>query len=147
MFDDITDAISKISPTLGAGLAGPAGAIIGALIGNALKVDTLDSKKIADKLKEPESIDKLKELELKLADLQDAREEASKETGINKLTRPFLALLSMLALLIDLIAMNFSTSNLVQQVLLIMLIFIIWDIRQIYKFYFGSGENIPFIKK
>lgn len=145
MFDELINVISKASPVLGSALAGPAGAIVGALISNAVGVDVSDPKGVEQKLKDPAVMDKLRELELQLADLKDAREEASKETGLVKLTRPFLAILSMIAILTDLFMINHVNNQLAQQVLIVMLIFLVWDIRQIYKFYFGSGETIPFL--
>lgn len=144
MFDELINVITKVSPALGSALGGPAGAIVGALIGNAIDVDITDPKSIAEKLKDPAIMDKLKVLEMKLADLQDARQEANKETGVVKLTRPLLALMSMIAVLADIFMINYVTNQIVQQVLIVMFIVLVWDIRQIYKFYFGSGENLPF---
>jgi len=144
MMTEFADAISKISPTLGAALGGPAGALVGAMISKSFGTETTDPQKIIDKLQDPANADKLKELEIKLTDLQDAREEANKEVGAVKLTRPFLAIAAMGAVFVDLYMINYVQSDIVQEILVIMLVVLVWDIRQIYKFYFGSGENLPF---
>lgn len=148
----IVEAISKISPVLGAALGGPLGGIVGTLISSTLGgVNMQDVNKVLDTLRtNPDATQKLKELELQIGDLQSARGEASKETGAYRLVRPILALVAMLAIVADIIAIQYTTNAMVSQILTIMLVALVWDIRQIYKFYFGSGDDLPnlsFMKK
>lgn len=135
--------ISKVSPFLGSALAGPAGGIVGSLISNALGVDMNKHDEVARKLEDPLCIAKLKEIELQFSDLQNARLEASKDQGYLKLVRPILALFSMLAIFADIYAIEYTTNGVLEQILVVMLVVLVWDVRQIYKFYFGSGEEIP----
>lgn len=141
----IIEIISKISPFLGSMLGGPIGGIVGSLISNALGgIDMSDPSKVIDAIKnDPDAERKLKELELQLKDLQGAREQSNSETGALRFTRPLLAMIAMIAIVIDLYAIQNVDNQIVQQVLIVMLVMIVWDIRQIYKFYFGSGDSLP----
>ncbi len=94
-------------------------------------------------LEDPAMVSKLKELELQVNDLQNARNEASKETGAYRLVRPILALFAMLAIFTDVILINYVTDRVVNEILIIMLVSLVWDVRQIYTFYFGKGEEAP----
>lgn len=135
--------ISKVSPILGSALAGPAGGIVGSLISSALGVDMNNKDDVAKKLDDPECVAKLKEVELQFSDLQNARLEASKDQGYLKLVRPLLALFSMLAIFADIWAIEYTTNEILEQILIVMLVILVWDVRQIYKFYFGSGDDVP----
>lgn len=139
----LIDVISKISPFLGSMLGGPMGGIVGTLVSKTLGgIDMSDPAKVVDAIKnDPDSERKLKELELQLKDLQDARDNANKQTGINKLMTPILALASMVAIVFDIFAIEYVQNQVVQQILIVMLIFLVWDVRQIYKFYFGSNNE------
>lgn len=144
----IIELISKIAPTLGKALGEPLG--VGNLISTALGgVDMSNTEEVKKALESPDAVGKLKELELQLTDLQNARLVAQKDTGALKLIRPFLALLAMCALVADIYAIQYVTDKMLNEILIMMLVFLIWDIRQIYKFYFGSSEDLPnpFIKK
>lgn len=144
----VIELISKIAPKLGNILGEPLG--VGNLISTALGgVDMSNTEEVKKALESPDAVGKLKELELQLTDLQNARLVAQKDTGALKLIRPFLALLAMCALVADIYAIQYVTDKMLNEILIMMLVFLIWDIRQIYKFYFGSSEDLPnpFIKK
>jgi hypothetical protein len=51
----------------------------------------------------------------------------------------------MLAIFADIYAIDYTDNAMLNQVLIIMLVVLVWDIRQIYKFYFGSSEDIPYM--
>lgn len=93
--------------------------------------------------------DKLRDLEMQLTDLQNARLSAEKDQGAQRLVRPFLALLAMIAVFLDILAIQYVTDKMLNEILIMMLVFLVWDIRQIYKFYFGSSDDLPnpFMKK
>lgn len=140
----IVTAISRISPVLGSALGGPLGSVVGSLISSVLGgVDMQNSDIVSQALNNPEAIKKIKELELQFTDLQNARLEASKETGTIRFVRPILAIVSMFAIVADIIAIEYTTNEILSQVLIIMLVILVWDVRQIYKFYFGSGDDLP----
>lgn len=144
IYSSIIPIISKVSPVLGSALGGPAGALVGSLISSTLGVDMNKPEEILNKLdSDPSSLDKLKELELQLKDLQDARTEASKEVGALRFVRPMLAGLAMVAIFADVLLINYVEDYVVNQILIVMLVSLVWDVRQIYKFYFGSGEEVP----
>lgn len=139
----IVSIISKVSPGLGAALGGPAGGVVGTLISTALGVDMNNTDALLKKLTDDpqDSAEKLKKLELQISDLQQARDFALKAEGTQKLVRPFLAFLAMLAVFIDIIAMQYITNPVVDQILIVLAVFLVWDIRQIYNFYFGKGDD------
>ena len=140
----IINAICKVSPILGTALGGPVGSIVGSLISSVLGgVDMQDSGQVVKVLNDPDSIKKLKELELQFSDLQNARLEAAKETGYLRFVRPLLAIFSMFAICGDIIAIEYTTNEMLSQILVIMLVILVWDVRQIYRFYFGSGDDLP----
>lgn len=140
----IIEIVSKVAPVLGTALVGPAGALIGGLISATLGVDMNKPDDVIKKIEDdPSSIDKLKEIEIQVTDIQNARMEASKETGFGKIVRPFLALFAMIAIFTDIFLIDYVENQTVQQILIVMLVFLVWDVRQIYKFYFGSGEDLP----
>ncbi len=144
----VIELISKISPKLANILGEPLG--VGNLISTALGgVDMSNTEEVKTALESPDAVGKLKELELQLTDLQNARLVAQKDTGGLKLIRPFLALLAMCALVGDIYAIQYVTDKMLNEILIMMLVFLVWDIRQIYKFYFGSSEDLPnpFLKK
>lgn len=147
----IIDIIKSVSPALGTALGGPLGGIVGSLISSKLGIiDMNNTTQVSDALLKPDSQSKLKELELQLTDLQNARLQANKDEGWQKLVRPLLALFAMIAVFGDVVLIEYVTNSLVQQILVMMLVILVWDIRQIYKFYFGSSDdlpNFPFIKK
>lgn len=144
IYSALVPIISKVSPVLGSALGGPAGALVGSLISSTLGVDMNKPEEILKKLEsDPSALDKLKELELQLKDLQDARSEASKETGALRFVRPALALFAMIAIFADVLLINYVEDYVVNQILIVMLVSLVWDVRQIYKFYFGSGEEVP----
>ncbi len=133
-----------MSPFIGNLLGGPVGGVVGDLVSTALggaNMDDLDS--VASALERPGVIDKLKELELQLNDLQNARLAAQKDTGVLRFQRLFLALLAMGALVADVYAIQYVTDKMLNEILIMMLVFLVWDIRQIYKFYFGTSEDLP----
>jgi len=140
----IIELISKTSPVLGTALGGPVGAIVGDLISSALGgVDMSNMESVKKALEESDTKDKLRDLEMQLTDLQNARLSAEKDIGAQKLVRPFLALLAMFAVFVDILAIQYVTDKMLNEILIMMLVFLIWDIRQIYKFYFGSSEDLP----
>ena len=102
-----------------------------------------DSDRVSSALSWSGNVDKLKELELQLKDVQNARQIAGKESGSIKWVRPFLALLAMGALMADIYAIQYVTDKMLSQILITMLVVLAWDIRQIYKFYFGSSDDPP----
>lgn len=140
----VINIVSKVSPFIGNLLGGPVGGVVGDLVSTALggaNMDDLDS--VASALERPGVIDKLKELELQLNDLQNARLAAQKDTGVLRFQRLFLALLAMGALVADVYAIQYVTDKMLNEILIMMLVFLVWDIRQIYKFYFGTSEDLP----
>lgn len=140
----IVELISKTSPALGSALGGPVGGIVGSLISTALGgVDMADTESMVKALESKDSQNKLRDLEMQLTDLQNARLSAEKEQGAQRLVRPFLALLAMVAVFVDILAIQYVTDKMLNEILIIMLVFLIWDIRQIYKFYFGSSDDLP----
>jgi hypothetical protein len=143
IYSALIPIISKVSPVLGSALGGPAGALVGSLISSTLGVDMSKPEELLSKLSEPGALDKLKELDLQLKDLQDARSEASKEVGALRFVRPVLALFAMLAIFADVLLINYVEDYVVNQILIVMLVSLVWDVRQIYKFYFGNGEEVP----
>lgn len=147
----IVDLISKASPILGTFLGGPLGSVVGSLISSILGgVDMQDAHKVTQVLQDPAAIQKLKSFELQLTDLQNARAQDSNEKGLYKLIRPLLALAAMFAIMFDVYAIEFVKNEVVKDVLVIMLVILVYDIRQIYKFYFGSSDDLPdlsFLKK
>lgn len=145
--DSLIDIISKSAPILGSALGGPAGGIIGSLISSSLGIDINKPEEVAKKIEsDPSFVEKLKELEMHINDLQNARLEAGKDTGYYKLVRPLLALVAMLAIFIDIMLITYVVNDsLVEQVLILLAVFLVWDVRQIYRFYFGNGDdNTPF---
>jgi hypothetical protein len=144
----IVDLISKASPAIGAMLGGPTGGLVGNLVSTALGGVSMDDLEgVSDALSKPESLDKLKELELQFKDLQDARAIAGKETGALRYQRLFLVVLAMGALVADIYAIQYVTDKMLNEILIMMLVFLIWDIRQMYKFYFGTSDDMPrFVK-
>src|SRR5579863_6794340 len=95
----IVNAISSISPILGAALTGPLSVIAGRLISSTLGgVDMQDSDDVKEKLKDNASVRKLKELELQFSDIQNARATASQQQGFNKYVYFFLAIIAHLAI-------------------------------------------------
>lgn len=143
IYSTLIPIISKVSPVLGSALGGPAGALVGSLISSTLGVDMSKPEDLISKLTEPSSVDKLKDLELQLKDLQDARSIASKDTGALRFVRPVLALFAMVAIFADILLINYVEDYVVNQILIVLLVSLVWDVRQIYKFYFGSGEEVP----
>ena len=141
----VSSIISKVAPALGGALAGPAGGFVGSLISSVLGVDMSKPDEVEKKIQEdPDCVVKLKELELQLADLQSARAEASKETGYLRLIRPFLAIAAMMAIFIDIVLIKYIVDDdIVKQILIVMMVCLVWDVRQIYKFYFGSDSDVP----
>lgn len=142
---DIVSIISKVAPALGSALGGPAGGFIGSLISNAIGVDMSKPEEVAKKIdSDPQCSVKLKELELNLSDLQMARTEASKETGYYRLVRPILACAAMFAVFANILILKYLVDDeIVRDILIVMMVFLVWDIRQIYKFYFGSEGEVP----
>jgi hypothetical protein len=136
----LIDIISKVVPSLGS--------TIGNLISSKLGgVDMSNLDEVAKALEHPESQEKLKELELQLSDLKNARETSLKESPIPRLV---LAIAAMFAVFADIIAIQYVTDKMLNEILIMMLVWLIWDIRQVYKFYFGSSgdaPSFPFIKK
>lgn len=146
----LVEMISKNTPILGAALGGPVGSAVGSLISTVLGgIDMSNTEQVQKALDSPAVAQKLKDLELQFNDLQNARVIAQKDTGGLKLVRPFLALLAMCALVADIYAIQYVTDKMLSEILVMMLVFLVWDIRQIYKFYFGSSDDLPhpFIKK
>lgn len=141
--DVLVSIISKVSPVLGTALGGPAGGLVGSLISGALGVDMNKTDEVVKALEDPIMVSKLKELELQMNDLQNARSEASKETGGLRFVRPILAIVAMFAIFADVILINHVTDRVVNEILIIMLVSLVWDVRQIYSFYFGKGEEVP----
>jgi len=139
--DSIANIISKVSPVLGSALGGPAGGLIGSLISNVLGVDMNDHKEVEKKLEDPECVARLKELELQLNDLHDARQAASNETGALRYMRPFLVLIAFLSLFADILLIMYVDNDIIKQILLAFTGILILDIRQIYKMYFGSWDD------
>lgn len=147
---NLIEMVSKHTPFLGSALGSPIGSVVGNLISSLLGgVDMSNTEQVKKALDNPAFVEKLKELELQLTDLQNARLIAQRDTGGLKLIRPFLAVLAMIALVADIYAINYVTDKMLSEILIMMLVFLVWDIRQIYKFYFGSADDLPnpFIKK
>ena len=63
-FQAIADIIGKSAPLLGTALLGPAGGVVGALIGKALGVDAKDSNALMAAVSSPDAAVALKKLEL-----------------------------------------------------------------------------------
>ena len=136
----LIDIITKVAPSLG----GSIGNLISSTLGG---VDMSDVNEVKKALEQPDSQEKLKELELQLNDLQNARETAAKESPIPRL---LLAVVAHIAVVGDIFAIQYVTDKMLNEILIMMLVFLIWDIRQVYKFYFGSSGDLPaftFLKK
>ena len=136
----VIEILSKVAPSL----ANTIDHLISSSLGG---VDMKDSYEVAKALDSPESQMNLKELELQLNDLKNARETASKESPIPRLV---LAIAAMFAVFADIIAIQYVTDKMLNEILIMMLVWLIWDIRQVYKFYFGSSSDaptFPFMKK
>jgi|HubBroStandDraft_5_1064220.scaffolds.fasta_scaffold20468_5 hypothetical protein len=136
----LIDIITKVAPTLG----GSIGNLISSTLGG---VDMSNVNEVQKALEQPASQEKLKELELQLNDLQNARANASKESPIPRL---LLAVAAHIALFADIYFIEHVHNELLQQLLLMMMCILIWDIRQVFKFYFGSSSDLPsfpFMKK
>ncbi len=142
---DIISIISKVSPVLGSAMGAPGGGIVGLLISKVLGVDMKDPELLKKKIDDdPLCLAKLKELEFQISDIQSARMEARGDTGLLKFVRPGLAIAAMMAVFIDILLIRYVVDDeLVKQILIVMMVFLIWDIRQIYKFYFGNEEEVP----
>lgn len=137
----IVNIISKIAPTVGRMLGSPVTESIGNLVSSALGgVDMANPESVLKALEVPSNVDKLKELELQLTDLQNARVAASKESPLPRL---LLAVAAHLALFADVYFIEHVHNDLLRQLLLMMMVILIWDIRQVYKFYFGSSSDLP----
>lgn len=106
-----------------------------------------NAESLVRSLEVPGAVEKLKALEMQLTDLQNARVVAQKETGGRVWVRPFLALLAMGALVGDIYAIQCVTDKMLNEILVMMLVFLVWDIRQIYTFYFGKSGDMPEIIK
>ena len=147
----LIEIVSRVSPMLGAALGGPIGGVVGSLISSKLGgVNMSDTAHVAQVLENPIAVQKLKELELQLTDLQNARLQSEKDTNVQKVIRLMLVLFAMLALIADIYAIQYVTDKMLNEILIMMLVFLVWDIRQIYKFYFGSSGDMPqmtFMKK
>lgn len=139
---DIVDLISKASPIVGVALGGPLGRLLGSLISNILGVDMHNHDQVNNALQNPDSAQKLKELEIQLTDLQNARIEASKDQGYLKLVRPILILLAHLVLVVNVYLITVVEDQMLITVLIVFMYVLVSEIRQMYKFYFGSGEDI-----
>ena len=140
----LIETVKKASPLIGSLLGGPVGRVVGDLVSTALGgVNMTDPESVSSALAKPDGVDRLKELELQLKDLQDARAVAGKETGALRYQRLVLALVAMMALVADIYAIQYVTDKMLSQILITMLVFLAWDIRQIYKFYFGSSDDPP----
>ena len=102
----VVDLISKASPILGSLLGGPFGAVVGTLISKILGVDMSNQQEVVHVLQNPDTANKLKELEIQLKDIQDARILASTEKGYMQLVRPIMALIAMIAIFVDIFAIE-----------------------------------------
>lgn len=147
--NNIVEIVNKASPFIANLLGSPVGGVVGNIVSTVLGGANMgDPESLARSLGVPGAIDKLRELELQLKDLQNARLFAQKESS--KWIRPFLALLAMLAVFADIVAIQYVTDKMLNEILIMMLVFLVWDIRQIYTFYFGkSGDlpEMPFVKR
>lgn len=139
--NEIVSIISKVSPGLGAMLGGPAGAVVGTLMSNALGVDMTKADEIVEKIKDPDFESKLRLFESQINDLQDARQKASEEAGFMRFVRPGLAVLAFIALFVDILLIAYLENEMVKQILLAFTGMLVFDIKQIYKFYFGSSDD------
>lgn len=140
---NLVSIVSKVSPVLGSALAGPAGGIVGSLISSVIGADMKDQNDVAKKLDDPDCVAKLKELELQFSDLADARNKFNSYPTSIKVIYLLLTLFAMLSLAADIYLLDFVENPVSQGVLLVVLYFIVNDLRQIYKFFFGSGEDLP----
>lgn len=147
----IIKTVEKISPFLAEQLIGKNSQFVGGLLSSIMGVSMTEPEKLADKiLNHPESPQKLSELELQLKDLHDARKHAASESGTSKITRLALVIIAHIALVVNMFMFIKVTNQIVLNILSVLFVFLVWDIRQIYKFYFGnSGDlpNIPFLNK
>lgn len=145
----IIELIGKASPWLAELMGGRVAGVVGDLVSKVLGgASMVDPESLARSLDAPGAVDKLKELELQLKDLQDARLSAEKDTGMLRYQRFVLAILAMGAVVADIVAIQYTTDKLLSEILVTMLVFLVWDIRQIYKFFFGSSDDLPdFIHK
>lgn len=136
--------ISNISPIVARALLGPAGQVFGSFLSSKLGGVDMNTQSFVDKLKnDPDTEKKIKEFEAELNDLQQARLFAEKDTGLYRLVRPILAIAAMFAIVFDIIAINYTNNLMLEQVLVVMLVVLVWDVRQIYKFYFGDYNDLP----
>lgn len=140
------DAISKIAPALGTLLGGPIGGAAGAIVSSVMGSDIHNANEFCRHIQnDPMSAEKLKTLEIQLNDLESARREASTETGLIRYFRPVLAIFAFIALFADVLCIAFINNDAVKQILLVMMGILVFDIKQLYKFYFGSGEDVSAI--
>ena len=146
----IVDLISKSSPYIGTLLGGPLGGLIGSLVSKALGgIDMNDPQNVITAIQsDPEAAQKLKELEMQLKDLQSARDSASKDKGMLIFIRPLLILLAHVVLAVNIYLITIATNDLLVTVLLVFMYVLVSEIRQMYKFYFGNGDDItPILSK
>lgn len=138
----IVSLISKVAPNLGNALIGPAANAVGSLISSTLGVNMNNTDELIEKIKsDPSVIDKLVALDKGYSDIQNARQYGDREIGIYRLIRPLMAFIAMCTIFVDIYFIEWVTDPLIKQVLVVMLIFLVWDIRQIYRFYFGQSSD------
>jgi len=142
---EIVSIVSKVSPALGTLLGGPIGGVVGTLMSNALGVDMEKPEYLKEKLQDPNFLEELKTFEAQLSDIQDARQKAASEIGAIRYFRPFLVLLAFAALFIDVLLIMYVENDMIEQILLVFMGMLVFDIKQIYRFYFGSGEEVSAI--
>jgi len=130
---NLIDIFSKVAPNLGSSI----GSLISSTLGG---VDMSNLEEVKKALDKPESQEAIKELELQLNDLKNARETAAKESPIPRL---ILAIAAMVAVFADIIAIQYVTDKMLNEILIMMLVWLVWDIRQVCKFYFGSSGDVP----
>ncbi|HXK00732.1 MAG TPA: hypothetical protein VNF93_02460 [Buchnera sp. (in: enterobacteria)] len=138
----IISLISKFAPNLGLALGGPASYAVESLISSTLGVDMKSQDDLINKIKDdPTIIDKLVALDKDFNDVKNAREYGSREIGLYRLVRPIMAFMAMCAIFVDILFIEYIKDTTVKQVLVVMLVFLVWDIRQIYRFYFGQSDK------
>jgi hypothetical protein len=156
-FKPVVDLISQYSPAVGSFLGKPFAGIavssVAALIAKFFNANPEDPRDLLNKIKADNLCEeKIKAIELLIQEIKvnqdrnDARNIASKETGMMKYIRPFLIFMANVTLGIDLIVMYYLFKEFDPYVLPFIMItilctyYLIKDIRKMTAFYFGSDN-------
>lgn len=133
--------ISKFAPTVGASLGGPVGLAVGGLVSSVIGKQAKTMDEIGEKLNDPDTQQRLKELDAYLAAHENARAQSALETGALRFVRPFLAMVAMFAIALSVAAYHYLKEPDLDYILSLFLVILVLIIKQIYEFYFGESST------